>query len=300
MADVGVRLAGAPVRYYGALVAYDGTDYHGFQYQRNAPSVQDALEAALDRFTRRESRVVGAGRTDAGVHALGQVIAARVAWSHRATDLQRAWNANLPPAVTVRQVSEVADDFHPRFSAVSRTYRYTVQNYGGEDWRKVPYRSPLTDRFAFFEAHPLDLAAMNEAARHLVGTHDFATFGQPPEAGDGTVRSIVQAEWQSVDGAPAPLDQYPGRQLVFTITANAFLRQMVRNVVGTLLAVGRGERSVAEVAEALAARSRDRSAPPAAPQGLVLEKVTYPHWLDGLIHGNSSTDIQLPQGTEVV
>ena len=297
MAEVDERAAGVPVRYYSALVAYDGTDYHGFQVQRNASSVQGALEATLNAFTLRASRVVGAGRTDAGVHALGQVIAVRLGWAHTAADLQRAWNAHLPPAITVRCVVEAPDDFHPRFSALSRTYRYTVRNAGSEDWRTLPRRSPLTDRFALFEGRPLDEAVMEEAARHLVGTHDFATFGQPPEPGDGTVRTVLAARWDVTDEA---LGLYPGRQLVFTITANAFLRQMVRNIVGTLLAVGRGEWRVADVANALAARRRNRSAPPAAPQGLVLEKVTYPHWLDGLIHGNSSTDIQLPQGTEVV
>lgn len=297
MAEVDERGAAVTGRYYSAVVAYDGTDYHGFQVQRNASSVQGVLEAALDAFTHRIGRVAGAGRTDVGVHALGQVVAVRLDWSHTATDLQRAWNAHLSPAITVRHVTEAVDGFHPRFSAQSRTYRYTVWNAGCDEWRALPQRSPLTDRFALFEVRPLDIAAMQEAARQLVGTHDFATFGQPPEAGDGTVRTVVQAQWDVTGWASGV---YPGRQLVFTITANAFLRQMVRNIVGTLLAVGRGEWQVTGVADALAAKRRNRSAPPAAPQGLVLEKVTYPHWLDGLIHGNSSTEIQLPQGTEVV
>ena len=141
------------------------------------------------------------------------------------------------------------------------------------------------------------MAAMQEAAQLLVGTHDFATFGQPPEPGDGTVRTVTEARWSETDRS---LGAYPGRELVFTITANAFLRQMVRNIVGTLLAVGRSEGQAADVAGALAARQRSYSAQPAAPRGLLLTKVTYPHWLDGLVHGNKSTEIQLPQGTEVV
>jgi tRNA pseudouridine38-40 synthase len=125
---------------------------------------------------------------------------------------------------------------------------------------------------------------MQKAAADLVGSHDFATFGQPPQ-GEGTVRAVYAAEWQVVKDDLAPLGDYPGRRLVFTITANAFLRQMVRNIVGSLLAVGRGEWAPGEVKNALEACNRRRSAPPAPPQGLVLEKVTYPVELDMLIHG---------------
>jgi tRNA pseudouridine38-40 synthase len=131
---------------------------------------------------------------------------------------------------------------------------------------------------------PLDIAAMQAAAVGLVGSHDFATFGQPPQ-GEGTVRNVYTAEWQAVTEDLPPLGDYPGRRLVFTITANAFLRQMVRSIVGSLLAVGRGEWSIADLQEALTACDRNRSAPPAPPQGLVLEKVTYPGDLDALIHG---------------
>jgi len=287
MVDGVEQSAVTPVRYYSAVVAYDGTDYHGFQIQRNAPSVQGALEMALDAFTFRRGRVVAAGRTDAGVHALGQVVSVRIGWAHTAVDLQRAWNARLTPAIAVHCVAEATDEFHPRFSALSRTYRYVVRNVASKDWRTMPQRSPLTDRFSLFEGRPLDVAAMQEAAQHLVGTHDFATFGQPPEPGDGTVRTIIEAQWDVTDEA---LSAYPGRQLVFTITANAFLRQMVRNIVGTLLAVGRGEWQVAQVVAALAACQRSYSAPPAAPHGLLLAKVTYPPGLDRWVHGNKLTD----------
>jgi tRNA pseudouridine38-40 synthase len=271
-------------RYVSALVAYDGTDYSGFQYQANAPSIQCELERALDKVAGARGRVAGAGRTDAGVHANGQVIATRLNWGDSLDALQRAWNVNLPAAIRVRQVREAPEGFHPRFSAISRTYRYTVRHYAGEDARVAPKLSPLTDRFALFEVRPLDVTAMQKAAQHLLGDHDFATFGQPPQ-GESTVRRMVQAEWQAVEETLPMLAEYPGRRLVFTITANAFLRHMVRSLVGTLLAVGRGEWSPAEVAMALAARDRNRSAPPAPPQGLVLEKVTYPAELDALIVG---------------
>jgi tRNA pseudouridine38-40 synthase len=273
------------VHYVSALVAYDGSDYHGFQHQANAASIQCELEAALDKVAKREGRLAGAGRTDAGVHASGQVIAVHVEWRHDLAALQRAWNVHLPGAITVRRLREVPAEFHPRYSALSRTYRYTVRTSSSEDGAQAPRRSPLTDRFALFVVRPLDVAAMQQAAQVLTGSHDFATFGQPP-VGESTERMVYAAGWQSVQDDLPRLGDYPGQRLVFTVRANAFLRQMVRSFVGTLLAVGRGEWSVDDVAAALDARNRSRSAPPAPPQGLVLEKVTYPAVLDALIHGN--------------
>jgi tRNA pseudouridine38-40 synthase len=275
------------VQYVSALVAYDGSAYHGFQYQANAASVQCELEAALDRVAKRGGRVAGAGRTDAGVHASGQVIAVHVHWQHSLPALQRAWNVHLPDAITVRNVQTAPEGFHPRHSAVSRTYRYTVWQGPGDVREAVelaPRRSPLTDRFALYEVRPLDLAAMQEAALCLAGNHDFAAFGRPPQ-GESTVRTVYAAEWQAVEENLPALGNYPSRRLVFTITANAFLRHMVRSIVGSLLAVGRGEWAREEVERALQACDRSRCAPPAPPHGLVLEKVTYPAELDALIHG---------------
>lgn len=276
-----------PVRTICALVAYDGTDFHGFQYQANAPSVQGVLEAALDRCCRREGRVIGAGRTDAGVHANGQVITVSVSWAHTLTALERAWNVHLPGAVSVRGVREAPVGFHPRFSAMSRTYRYTVQMYVAPTGAPAPKRSPLTDRYALLAPQLLDVTAMNVAADALIGVHDFATFGQATH-GESTEREVFAAQWQtSINSLPA-LDDFPGQRLIFTITANAFLRQMVRNVVGTLLMVGRGVLTPAEVVAMLAARDRRLSAPPAPPQGLVLERVTYPPAWDRWVHGEAS------------
>lgn len=274
-----------PVQTVSALVAYDGTDFHGFQSQANATTVQDTLESALDQFCQRTQRIVGAGRTDAGVHANGQVIRATVAWAHSPADLERAWNVRLPASIAVRCVREAPPGFHPRFDAISRTYRYTIQWQRTQQGFPAPRRAPLTDRFSLLETRALDVTAMNVAAAALVGVHDFATFGQPPQ-GESTEREVFAAAWQVIEAAPAPLDAFPGQRLVFTITANAFLRQMVRNLVGALLAVGRGEWTVEAVKAALAARDRRCSAPPAAPQGLVLERVTYPQTLDGWIHAD--------------
>lgn len=268
------------------LVAYDGTDYHGFQLQAGVPTIQGTLEAALQTVTGTFVRVAGSGRTDTGVHAAGQVIAMRLPWRHPVESLQRALNVNLPPSVTVRGLQLAPDGFHPRFSAVRRTYRYTVYDLGAVNGkaltsRATPKHSPLTDRFALYVPAVLDVETMNRALSHLLGEHDFATFGQPPQ-GEITIRQLHQAEWQVVETTLPPLRSYPGRCLVFTVCANAFLRQMVRNLVGVALAVGRGEWGESDLIQALAARDRSRCTPPAPPHGLVLETVTYgallPQW----------------------
>ncbi|MEZ4674140.1 MAG: tRNA pseudouridine(38-40) synthase TruA [Caldilineaceae bacterium] len=265
--------------YVAGRVAYDGTDYHGFQVQRHEPTIQAALETALLHCTGHHVRVIGSGRTDTGVHASGQVIAASVPWKHTIESLQKAWNAHLPKAIAVRDLVLVSAEFHPRFSAKCRTYCYTIYDCDGTAKGKngvaLTKVSPLTDRFALYVPHVLDVVAMQRAAAVFCGQHDFATFGQPPQ-GENTVRVIHEATWQLVESNLVPLSSYPGRRLVFTVTATAFLRQMVRNVVGTLLNVGKGLWSPLYVEELLDARDRGRCSPPAPPQGLVLEKVTYP------------------------
>jgi tRNA pseudouridine38-40 synthase len=256
------------------LVAYDGSDYHGFQLQPGVPTVQGALEEALARLVGAPTRVTGAGRTDTGVHASGQVVAAQVVWRHTVADLQRAWNAHLPRSLAIRGLQVAPSGFHPRFSAVERAYRYTVVEACDQSLA-APCRSPLTDRYAFYVMHVLDLAAMNAAAQALLGEQDFATFGKAP-VGDNTVRTVFEAGWQVAESSVPPLTPYPGRQLVFTIRANAFLYQMVRNLVGMLLAVGCGRWTPEDVQTALAARKRSHSAPPAPPHGLNLEWIRYP------------------------
>lgn len=239
-----------------ALVEYDGADYHGFQILTDRPSVQGALEQVLQRLTGQPTRIRYAGRTDAGVHAEGQVIAADLLWRHSLADLERAWNALLPADIAVRQVARVSDArFHPRFSARSRVYRYTV-------WT-APWRSPLNSRYTHHEPRPLDVERMNQAAALLVGLHDFASFGQPTQ-GDSTVRQVMRADWQRT-----------GWTLHFEIEANAFLKRMVRTIVGTLLETGKGQRSVESVGEVLAAQNRALAAPPAPACGLCLVEVKY-------------------------
>ena len=265
----------ARIRYVCGIVTYDGTDFHGFQVQASVPTIQGTLEAALDRFCERTTRLAGAGRTDTGVHASGQVVAVKVAWRHSLEQLQNAWNVHLPPSIVVRGLTDVPAGFHPRFSAQRRTYRYYVV----EDDCTTVGRSPLTDRFALYVPQPLALEAMQAATEVLVGEHDFATFGHPTQ-GKNTVRHVFAAEWQTVTDSLDPLAHFLPRRIVLTISANGFLRNMVRNLVGSCLAVGRGEWTVERVADALAARDRKLSAPPAPPQGLVLEQVLYPEQFD--------------------
>jgi tRNA pseudouridine38-40 synthase len=238
-----------------ALVTYDGTNYSGFQRQANAPTVQAALEAALVQVTREEIGLLAAGRTDAGVHAVGQVIAFDTNWRHDPDDLQRALNAVLPADIAVLQTEEASPAFHPRYDARSRRYRYSFHN--------SPVRWPLGRLYNLHVTAPLDVGAMRRAAQCLVGEHDFSAFGQPPQ-GDSTVRRVLRVGWSG----DSPWQ-------VFDIEANAFLYRMVRSIVGTLLMVGRGEATVDEFAAVLASRDRSQAGPTAPPHGLCLMEVTY-------------------------
>jgi tRNA pseudouridine38-40 synthase len=243
-----------------ATVAYDGTEFLGFQVQDGGRTIQGVLEAALAQVTRQTTRVVGAGRTDAGVHAQGQVIGFRVEWRHTLSDLHRALNAVLPEDVAVLDLNPAQPGWHPRFSARRRHYRYTVLN--------SPLRSPLDRHYAYLVAEPLDLGALQSAADLLVGQHDFASFGQPTQ-GDSTVRVIHEARWGQEGGWPAHW------LFTFDVIGNAFLRSMVRCLVGTMLQVGAGRWPVGRVNEILAGRDRALAAPPAPACGLCLIKVEY-------------------------
>lgn len=259
---------------FRATVAYDGTDYQGFQYQRERPTIQGELERALLRLTERPTRVKGAGRTDAGVHAYGQVISFQSDWRHGVAELQRALNAVLPGTIAVRDVALADARFHARFSAARRLYVYNLY--------VSPTRQPLLDRYALQVRETLDLARMREATERLVGTHDFAAFGQPtshPEGEAGsTVRTIERAAWVVGEGALSGwLSPASGAEatLQFQIEGQGFLRGMVRRLVGTLLEVGRGQRPAEDVARLLEAKDIAQSAPPAPPCGLCLWQVTY-------------------------
>lgn len=198
---------------------------------------------------------MGAGRTDSGVHARGQVISFDLAWRHGVEALRRALNANLPSAIAIVSLEEAAPDFHPRYDARRRAYEYYLYN--------EPVRSPLRRLRSWHVRQPLDLERMNRAAAHLVGIHDFATFGQPPY-GNNTVRELFCARWRR-----------DGSLLTFEIEGTAFLYRMVRSIVGSLKAVGDGSWTVEAFIEAFDACDRDRAATTAPPQGLYLVSVTY-------------------------
>ncbi len=265
------------MRKVAGLVAYDGTDFCGFQVQRREPTIQGALEEALVHLSGALCRVTGAGRTDTGVHARGQVIAVELPWKHSLTALRQSWNQRLPASIVVRCLTEAPPGFHPRFSAAERAYRYTV--WAPRTDRNGERRSPLLDRFAVVLPRYPDLEAMNEAASLLIGTHDFATFGRAPQ-GDNTVRRVESLFWERAEESLPGLDPFPLERLVLTITANAFLRRMARNLAGSLLAVGLGAWQTDDLAAALSAKDRSRSAPPLPPQGLVLERVRYTDFTD--------------------
>lgn len=242
---------------FAFTVAYDGTRYQGFQIQRTGQTIQGELEAALRRLTGESIRVAGAGRTDAGVHAVGQVAACAIRRPWSVVDLQRALNAVLPPDIAVSEMVQAPEGFHPRFSAGSRLYRYRIWN--------ALVRSPTERLYSLHVARPLDVAAMNVAGQVLVGEHDFATFGSPVGRSPSTVRCVHRAEWVR-----------EGCRVWFDVEANAFLRRMVRGLAGTLLLVGQGRLAPAEVGERLAARARSQAGPSAPAHGLWLIKVTYP------------------------
>ena len=240
-----------------ATVAYDGTAYHGFQRQsaEREPTIQGELERALSRITARSTTVLGAGRTDAGVHASGQVIAFDAEWRHPLPDLQRALNAVLPGDVVLLDIAQAAGGFHPRYEARSREYRYTIYN--------AAWRDPLRRLVALHVADPLDVPAMREAARHLIGERDFAAFGQAT-AGESTVRIVHRAEI----GGERPC-------ITVELEANGFLYRMVRSIAGTLIEVGRAKISVGRFVEILNSRERGQAETTAPPNGLCLTRVNY-------------------------
>ncbi len=239
-----------------AVVQYDGTEYHGFQIQKNRMTIQGALEDALTQVTPERIRVVGAGRTDTGVHARAQVISFQTQWSRSLDELQRAANAHLPEAIAIQSVCVVPNDFHARRSAKSRTYRYTLNN--------GLVRSPLADRFAWHVPHRLDERAMHTALQGFIGKLDFVAFGNPPRKDKSTEREMVTARcWREVD------------QVLIELTANAFLQGMVRRIVGALVAVGSQQLSVSAFENLLRTRDKRLVKWKAAPPGLCLWSVEY-------------------------
>lgn len=245
-------------------IQYDGTHWQGWQTQPDGRTVQDVLQAALKRFCGESLTATCAGRTDRGVHAIEQI-------AHIDTDIDRepfSWvrgvNSYLPRSISVRWAQEVKPDggeeFHARFSAIARTYHYVLYNHA--------IRSPLLDGRTGWVFRPLDAGLMRAGAAHLLGTHDFSAF----RAAECQAKSPVKA-------MHAIEIHRQGDILVFTLRANAFLHHMVRNIVGSLVLVGKGAREPEWIAELLAGRDRARAAPTFMPDGLYLAKIDYdPKW----------------------
>ncbi len=241
--------------HYKIILIYKGSAFGGFQYQENARTVQGAFEASLRKLGWQGSHILAAGRTDAGVHASGQVVSFHLDWQHGEDDLQNALNHYLPKDMAVIAVHIAPENFHPRYDAKSRHYRYRVYCQ--------PQRDPLRDEFAWQVWPEPDCQPMNEAASLLVGVHDFAAFGSPTSAGGATVREVFSAQWQE-----------NGDEYQFDIQANAYLYHMVRRITFLLVNIGQKRLLVEMLTKSL--ESGELISNGLAPaQGLVLQNVIY-------------------------
>ena len=244
------------------LLQYDGTDFHGWQIQEGQRTVQGELTRVLSLLDNRDVTVHGSGRTDAGVHAEGQVANVDLAREIAPAKLRDAINGNLDSDLRVLFVDVVPPDFHARYSAVSKTYRYRVVH--------GRVASPFWARYAFQEARPIDLARMRSCAASLLGEHDWTAFSAAQSDAGSRVRTVTQLDISNGWDSRGHCDL-----VEIDLSANGFLRYMVRSIVGTLLAVGRGEIEAATVARALREGDRSLAGATAPAQGLTLMSVQY-------------------------
>jgi len=251
------------MRYLKLTIAYDGTDFHGWQMQRGKPTVQGELVSVLGRLTQESIALHGSGRTDAGVHALGQVASFRTQSSLSANEFQRALNALLPPAIRIVASEETGPDFHARWSARAKTYRYRL--YRG---KVVP---PTVWRYVLHYPFPLDEDRMREAAARFVGSHDFAAFAASTGSEDDDKERSTVREIYSTELLRSPDDE----ELVFTVRGRSFLRYMVRKMVGTLLDVGRSRLGPEDIDKLYELKDRSKSGPTVPPQGLCMVSVEH-------------------------
>ena len=237
-------------------LAYDGTDFSGSQYQPELRTVQGELEKSLAKIGWQGKRVYFAGRTDAGVHAAGQVAAFDLEWGHTEEELQRALNAVLPPDISAARIRRTRDDFQPRYDALSRIYHYRILS--------SPVRDPLQERYCWRVWPELDSRLMKRESRYLLGRHDFAALGTPHKPDGSTIREIMRARWYKNKNS-----------LVFEIVGNAFLYHMVRRIVMALVKIGKHQQPAGGIKDYL----ENPTGPPAqglAPaRGLSLVKVEY-------------------------
>lgn len=240
-------------------VAYDGTDYYGFQEQRgtNFVTIQELLEQSLSKLAKQSIQVIAASRTDSGVHARGQVVNFKCdSWPVPLNKVPLAVNALLPRDIAVTVAEYVPDDFHSRFSAVGKTYTYTIYNHR--------IQNPFTKRFALHEPRPLDVDLMNDGAQYLLGEHDFKAFQAQGTPVKTTVRKITNAKVEQI-----------AENVVITVAGNGFLYNMVRIITGTLIQVGLGKNPPASMQDIISSKDRTKAGPTVPPQGLCLEEIYY-------------------------
>jgi len=245
-------------------IAYDGAEFHGWQFQPGVATIQGAINEAARKITQEKIVVQGASRTDAGVHALGQVAHFKTHSSLSALEMQRALNALLPPAIRIVAAEEVGHDFHSRWLSQAKTYRYRL--YRG---RVLP---PFEYRRVLHYPWPLDEGAMAAAAREFEGEHDFSSFAASSGSEDddrdrNMMRVVHSSEIVRCSG---------GEEIDYLIRGQSFLRYMVRKIVGTLIEVGRGRLAPADIPQLFELRDRSRSGPTVPPEGLYLVSIEYP------------------------
>ena len=251
------------MRYFKLTIAYDGTDFHGWQFQNDKATVQGEIVSVLRRLTQENVQLYGAGRTDAGVHALGQVGSFRTQSALSAGEFQRALNALLPQAIRIVQAEETGPDFNARWSAMGKVYRYRI--YRG---KVVP---PFLWRYVLHYPFPLDEEAMRDGAARFVGRHDFSAFAASSGSEDddkerNMCREIFSTELRRTGD---------GEELWFTVHGRSFLRYMVRKMVGTLLEIGRGKLTPADVDKLFEMKDRSKSGPTVPPHGLFMVSVEH-------------------------
>ena len=251
-------------------IAYDGAGFHGWQLQPGLPTIQGAIAGAASQITQEKIFVHGASRTDTGVHALGQVAHLRTKSGLSVAEFQRALNALLPPAVRIVAAEEVGPDFHARWQAQAKTYRYRIHR-----GQVLP---PFEYQRALHYCGPLEEAAMAEAARQFEGEHDFTSFSASSGSeDDDREREVVRVIYSS------EIIRDPDRdELAYVVRGRSFLRYMVRKIVGTLLEVGRGRLAPSDLPAIFEARDRSRSGPTVPPEGLYLISLEYPDPTDSL------------------
>jgi len=248
-------------------VQYDGSAYHGWQFQPSGMTIQGILQDCLFQLTGDRVQVVGAGRTDAGVHAIEQIAAFDTHSSMNISVIKRALNALLPPDVRVMHIEEVTEDFHPRYSARGKCYVYLIANM-----RDVPV---FIRGYTWRVKEPLDLEAMRTASAHLLGRHDFSPFRAAGCASRHPLRTIHEIGIEKLCEAPFLSGGLKGEFVRITVEADAFLRHMVRTIVGTLVEVGKGNLRPGMLGDILERKERRFAGPTAPPQGLFLKKIFY-------------------------